>query len=78
MADYGKMMVCPACGMRDLDLQSYASLLVLRPHVGLFTLECPSCQAKVTSIQAIPTELDATVSEAAKKLNAGMGCPRSH
>ncbi len=77
MADYGKMMVCPACGMRDLDLQSYASLLVLRPHVGLFTLECPSCQAKVTSIRTIPAELDATVSEVAKKLNAGMGCSRS-
>lgn len=73
MADYEHVMVCPSCGARDLNLIDYSSLLVLKPHVGLFTLLCPSCQAKVTSIQAIPTELDASIVQAADELNAGMG-----
>lgn len=73
MAKYDKMMVCPACGMRDLNLDEYVSLLVLKPQLGLFTLQCPSCQAKVSSIQPIPAELEPTVIEAAQKLNAGMG-----
>lgn len=73
MADYEHVMVCPSCGARDLNLIDYSSLLVLKPHVGLFTLLCPSCHAKVTSIQAIPTELDASIVQAADELNAGMG-----
>ncbi len=73
MAKYDKVMVCPACGMRDLNLLDYASLLVLKPQVGLFTLQCPTCQAKVTSIQAIPAELEPVIIESAQKLNAGMG-----
>lgn len=77
MAKYDEIMVCPACGMRDLNLMDHVSLLVLKPHVGLFTLQCPSCQAKVTSIQPIPPELDPVVERAAQKLNAGMGCRRS-
>lgn len=73
MAKYDKMMICPACGMRDLSLLDYVSLMVLKPRVGLFTLQCPSCQAKVTSIQPIPAELEPAITEAAQKLGAGMG-----
>lgn len=73
MANYDKIMVCPACGMRDLNLQEYVSLMVLKPRVGLFTLQCPSCQAKVSSIQPIPPELEPVITQAAQKLNAGMG-----
>ena len=73
MANYEKMLVCPSCGMRDLNLHDYVSLLVLKPRVGLFTLQCPSCQSKVSSIQAIPADLEPAVTEAAQRLNAGMG-----
>lgn len=73
MANYDNMLVCPSCGMRDLNLDDYVSLLVLKPCMGLFTLQCPSCQAKVSSIQAIPSDLEPVVVEAAQKLNAGMG-----
>ncbi len=73
MAKYDQILICPSCGARDLNLLDYASLLVLKPHVGLFTIQCPSCQAKVTSIQAIPQELDGTIDQAAQMLDAGMG-----
>ena len=41
--------------------------------MGLFTIVCPSCQAKVTSIQPIPLELEPSIVQAAEALGAGMG-----
>ncbi len=73
MAKYDQIMICPSCGARDLNLLDYASLMVLKPRVGLFTMQCPTCQAKVTSIQAIPPELDEGILAAAEMLDAGMG-----
>lgn len=73
MANYDQIMVCPSCGTRDLNLLNYSSLLVLKEKVGLFTLLCPSCNVKVSSIQPIPDELDDTIAETAAMLHAGMG-----
>ncbi len=73
MAKYDHIMLCPSCGARDLNLLDYTSLMVLKPHLGLFTMVCPSCQAKITSIQAIPSELEASITLAADTLGAGMG-----
>ncbi len=73
MADYSNTLFCPSCNMRDLNLTDYISLMVVKPGLGLFTLECPNCRAKITSIQAIPPELSDTVNKAAAELNAGMG-----
>ncbi len=73
MAKYDQIMVCPSCGTRDLNLANYASLLVLKPHLGLFTIQCQNCDAKVSSIQPIPAELEEQVDRAAERLGAGMG-----
>lgn len=73
MTNYDEIMVCPSCGTRDLNLRNYSSLLVLKEKVGLFTLVCPSCNAKVSSIQPIPDDLDDSIANAAAMLSAGMG-----
>lgn len=78
MAKYDHMLFCPSCGTRDLNLANFTSLMVLKDRVGLFTIMCPTCHAKVTSIQAIPDELAPTVAEAAEAVGAGMGHSQAH
>ncbi len=77
MANYDHMLFCPSCGARDLNLSNYTSLMVLKDRIGLFTIACPTCQAKVTSIQAIPDELMPAVGQAAEMVHAGMGRPQN-
>ena len=74
MANYDYMMVCPTCGRRDLNLLNYSGLMVIRRDLGLFTMDCPSCDAKVSSIQPIPKELVGEVERVAAEIGAGMGC----
>ena len=46
MANYGYMLDCPACGVRDLNLLNYTGLMVIRSDLGLFTLTCPELLAE--------------------------------
>ena len=64
---------CPACGASDVDVLTYDSMMVLRPDVALFSLTCPRCGAKVSSLQPIPAALRDEVRFAAIELGAGMG-----
>ncbi len=73
MANYDYMMVCPGCGMRDLNLLNYNSLMMLRSDLGLFTITCPNCGSKVSSIQPIPQELRPEIEAVAAEIGAGMG-----
>lgn len=66
-------MICPSCGARTLSLFEYVSLMALRVDLGLFTIECPQCQTKVSSIQPIPPQLQKEVVRTAAEVNAGMG-----
>ena len=66
-------MICPACGEGGLDVASYDSMMVLRPDLALFSLTCPRCGAKVSSLQPIPAALRDEVRFAAIELGAGMG-----
>jgi C4-type Zn-finger protein len=69
-----KVIACPSCGQRNLDLMHYDSLMVLKPDLGLFTILCPNCKVKVSSIQPIPDELMPKVRTVAEEVGAGMGC----
>jgi hypothetical protein len=51
----------------------YDSLMVLKPDLGLFTITCPNCKTKVSSIQVIPEELRPKVLMVAEEVDAGMG-----
>ena len=73
MANYDYMLVCPSCGLRVLNLLNYGSLMVLRRDLGLFTIECPNCSERVSSIQSIPDELKCEIEAAAVEIGAGMG-----
>ena len=50
-------VVCPACGAQDLDVCAYDTMLVVRPDLALFTLECPACGASGSTLQRIPLQL---------------------
>ncbi len=50
-------ITCPACGASDLDVCCYDSMMVVRADLAMFTLRCPSCGAKVSSMQTIPSQL---------------------
>ncbi len=66
-------ILCPSCGLGELDLLDYVSLMVIRQGLGLFTVSCPHCKSKISSIQTIPASLTNEVELAAKKVGAGMG-----
>jgi len=69
-------LTCPACGAENLDVRQYDSMMVLRKDTALFTLSCPKCSTKVSSVQSIPQELAEEVVFAADELGAGMGRDR--
>ena len=50
-------LTCPACGFRDLDLNDYESMIVLRADLALFSLRCNRCASKISSVQPIPATL---------------------
>lgn len=64
---------CPACGASDLDVRAYDSMMVLRPDLALFSLSCPHCATRISSLQPIPASLRDEVMFAAVELGAGMG-----
>ena len=66
-------LACPKCGWHDLDLGEYRSMMVLSADLALFSLDCPHCDARVATVQAIPPSLRETVEFAAIKVGAGMG-----
>lgn len=66
-------VVCPACGASDLDVCRYDSMMVVRADLAMFTLRCPACGAKVSSMQTIPSQLYEEVRFAAIEVGAGMG-----
>ena len=66
-------LTCPACKMADLDITAYESMMVLRPDLALFTLQCPLCRDRVSTLQTIPTTLQDDVRHAADAVGAGMG-----
>ncbi len=69
----GQTIACPACGARGIDVCSYDSMMVVRRDLALFKVECPSCRATVSSLQAIPAQLREEVRFAALEAGAGMG-----
>ena len=69
----GTAVTCPACGAQDFDLSRYESMMVLSSKFALFTLRCPHCATKVSSVCAIPGCLRPDVEAAANKLDCGMG-----
>lgn len=66
-------LTCPACGAH-LDVCSYASMLVVRSDLALFSLRCPHCQKPVSALHPIPAQLREEVHFAAIEVGAGMGC----
>ena len=73
MANYNYLLKCPSCKESNLNLLNYSGLMLVREDLGLFTLTCPSCNQKVSSIQPIPPELRGEVEQAAREIGAGMG-----
>ena len=68
----GRRITCPNCRESELDTKRYDSMMVLKSDLALFTLRCPACGARVSTIQSIPLSLRGQVAEAAAKVHAGM------
>ncbi|MCI8424860.1 MAG: UDP-N-acetylmuramoylalanyl-D-glutamate--2,6-diaminopimelate ligase [Adlercreutzia sp.] len=66
-------LTCPACHGAELDVRTFDSMMVLRRDLALFTLTCPQCAARISSLQPIPPSLREEVQFAAIELGAGMG-----
>ena len=69
-------LTCPSCTTCILDLSNYESMMVLSKNTALFSLTCPHCSKKISSICAIPLHLQEEVRFAAIELDAGMGGER--
>lgn len=67
------VVTCPSCGITDLDLRQYYSMMVLSNTQALFTVRCPHCDKVVSVVETIPDELYDEVCRAAERVNAGMG-----
>ena len=66
-------LTCPACHLGELSVADYESMMVLRSDLALFTLRCPLCGHRVSTLQCIPPTLEADVRSAADAVGAGMG-----
>ena len=64
---------CPNCGAEGLDLHGYESMIVVTPEAALFTVRCPHCATRVSSLRAIPADMLDEVQFAAIEVGAGMG-----
>jgi hypothetical protein len=69
----GAIVKCPVCGADDFDLARYESMMVLSEGFAIFTLPCPHCATKVSSVCAIPHTLQSQIETVANQLNCGMG-----
>ena len=67
------VLECPSCGCVSLKLRDYESMIVITADFALFTLSCPNCGARVSSVRPIPNEMHDEVRYAAIEVGAGMG-----
>ncbi|MDR2957347.1 MAG: hypothetical protein LBU61_04085 [Coriobacteriales bacterium] len=37
-------LYCPGCGVREVDFESYHSVIMLAPNLALMQFDCPCCQ----------------------------------
>lgn len=68
-----KNMQCPKCGTTDIDLTHFQSMMLVSQDEALFTLQCPHCGNKISSVCAIPAPLQDKIKSVASELDAGMG-----
>ena len=67
------LVKCPNCGVKDLDLRTYTSLMALSNTQALFTAYCTHCDQTVSVVATIPAVLYSDVFQAATEVGAGMG-----
>lgn len=67
------LVKCPNCGIKDLDLRAYTSMMVLSNTQALFTVYCNHCNQTVSTVANIPPVLYPDVYQAAAEVDAGMG-----
>ena len=70
-------LICPACGAKNLDVRHYDAMMVLSPDLALFTVRCPHCKTKISTMRPIPEQLRNEVRYAAMEVGAGMGEARA-
>lgn len=51
------LVKCPNCGIKDLDLRAYTSMMVLSNTQALFTVYCNHCNQTVSTVANIPPVL---------------------
>ena len=66
-------LTCPACAQGPFNLADYESMMVLRSDLALFSLRCPHCKTRISTLQPIPPSLMDAVRRAADRIGAGMG-----
>ncbi len=69
----GELLTCPECREASIDFHAYESMIVVAKDYALFTMRCPACGARVSSMQAIPEDMREEVRYAAIQVGAGMG-----
>lgn len=69
-------LTCPSCNAPIVDLTDYESMMVLSKDTALFSIVCPHCANKISSVCTIPLRLRDEVMCAAIELGAGMGGDR--
>ncbi len=62
---------CPRCHHAAFDLRAYTSVMVLSQDIAMFNLRCPSCGAKITTLQPIPHDMREELHFAAIEVGAG-------
>lgn len=64
---------CPQCRAEGLDVHEYESMIVITESHALYTLRCPVCGARISSVRPIPQDMIDEVNYAAIEVGAGMG-----
>lgn len=60
-------LLCPACGVREIDFDQYESMVLLAPNLALMQFSCPGCGIHLSATIKLSPEMQRIVQ---KKLNS--------
>ncbi|MBR5258914.1 MAG: UDP-N-acetylmuramoylalanyl-D-glutamate--2,6-diaminopimelate ligase [Eggerthellaceae bacterium] len=63
-------LACPACSATTLDVHDCESMMALGANTALFSLRCPTCGARISSIQPVPADMHGELYDAAVRVGA--------
>jgi len=60
-------LLCPACGVREIDFDEFESMVLLAPNLALMQFTCPGCGIRLSATIKLSSEMQRMIQ---KKINS--------